>query len=206
MTSRLISLDPSIQSCGVADWIEGCLTRVARISLPIRDDAGLLDRGVEMAAAVLEWVRAGAPRPRWHLISEYPQAYAPGRAGGGPARDLIPMALVIGAVASRCPGEVSEVLPGTWTGGTPKVRSGDPREAPRGVRIWSRLDETERAIAASCLQHDAWDAIGIGLWCLGRFGRRRGQKPGADVTRRCAGCVRDGSDSCGHCLPPDFRA
>jgi hypothetical protein len=38
---------------------------------------------------------------------------------------------------------------------------------PRGRRIWSRLSEAERALCPD--QNDAIDAVGIGLWALGRL-------------------------------------
>jgi hypothetical protein len=180
---RLIGLDPSMRSSGVAVFGRGLLVAADRILIQRDAIAAITARCRAMAVAVLDWVEA--PRgdtdgdtDGWDLATEYPQAYAPGRRGAGPPGDLIPMGLVIGGVAARCPGSVHQYLPGQWTGQLAKTLKGDPRGSPRGERIWSRLDGGERAVAAGCLQHDAWDAIGIGLHHLGRLAPRRGKKPG----------------------------
>lgn len=166
----LVSVDPSIRSTGRALWIDGVLTHVERW----RTVGGDAVTPAERARSVARWLPTAE---RWDLAIELPQVYAPGK-GGGPARDLISVALVVGACAAVCPGEVSTYEPRTWIGALPKATSGDPRESPRGARIWSRLTEAEREVALGVLQHDAWDAIGIGLHHLGRFARRRGRSPG----------------------------
>lgn len=167
----LVSVDPSIRSTGLALWIDGALTRVERW----RTVGGDAVTPAERARLVARWMERDLAEI-WDLAIELPQVYAPGR-GGGPARDLISVALVVGACAAVCPGEVATYEPRSWIGALPKATSGDPRESPRGARIWSRLSEAEREVAVELLQHDVWDAIGIGLHHLGRTRRVRGRSP-----------------------------
>jgi len=203
--TRLIGLDPSMVSPGVAEVRDRRLVRAARLRMSGDAHTTILDASPRLspddlfhrltriapsmtdalsdaarcratASAILDWVYSGQGLD-WDLVTETPQVYAPGRRGAGPPNDLIPMALVIGGVALACPGQVSEYHPGQWTGQLAKSRAGDPRDSPRGARIWSRLDEGEREVAAGCLQHDAWDAIGVLLHHLGRLAPRRGRKP-----------------------------
>lgn len=170
----LVSVDPSIRSTGVALWRAGLLDHVRRW----RPLVGATP--AQRAHSVAGWVVCSVGRETWDLAIELSQVYAPGK-GGGPARDLISVTLVVGACAAVCPGEVTTYEPRAWIGSLPKATAGDPRESPRGARIWSRLGDAEREVAVELLQHDVWDAIGIGLHHLGRFTRRRGSTGGVGV-------------------------
>ena len=77
-----------------------------------------------------------------------------------------------GAVAALLPGaDVACYTPGEWTRGIPKKTTGSAKTGPRALRILSRLSDAERAVVPD--SHDALDAVGLGLYRLGRFERRR---------------------------------
>ena len=135
-----------------------------------------------MARAVYFWLLHDAGRcsrdcPSWmvtDLIAEWPQVYQ--RGGGrtrGDANDVIPLAGVGCALAACFPTiNAKEVSPHEWKGQVPKEAI--------AARVESRLSEAERAAydaglaaVAPSLRHNVSDAVGIGLWGLGRFERRR---------------------------------
>ena len=63
--------------------------------------------------------------------------------------------------------ELHSYRPAEWTGQIPKTTGKNALKSPRAQRILSRLDEIERSLVPN--QHDAIDAIGIGLHHLGRL-------------------------------------
>lgn len=170
----VVSIDPSIRSVGVALWRNGKLRRAKRITVEdvemIEDPAA---RWIRVAYRIIEFV-ADCKHEVHAVIFERPQIY------GGPSEvdqnDLLGLAGVGGAVAmglsvlrahQNVIVRVHSVLPREWSRGLPKIKKGNAWESPRGRQIWARLDETERACAPA--QHDAVDAVGIGLFAIGRF-------------------------------------
>lgn len=104
-------------------------------------------------------------------VFEFPQTYARGKSKGDP-NDLHPLAGVGMCLAGLLYDQVHELVvteykPRDWAGTTPKVTTGDALASIRGVRVWSRLSEVEKAVVE--VSHDSVDAIGIGLKRLGRF-------------------------------------
>lgn len=176
----LLSLDPSINSSGVALFRDGRLTAAAQV--PARVIAGMAQgaRALAMADTIVGWV-IGTKAKITTVAHEWPQIYTGSKSKADPNK-LVGMAVVDGAVdcmlahiaAQR--GEQFEIhtfLPAEWAGQLPKdTHKGAYWKSPRGARIWSRLDDDERAIAAD-VNHDAADAIGIGLHALGRLGAKR---------------------------------
>jgi hypothetical protein len=94
----------------------------------------------------------------------------------GNHNDLIPLAAVGTAVAvmlgnSGVRPRVLSPIPEEWTGQLPKsTAAGEAWRSPRGRRIADRLRPEELALVPT--QHDCVDAVGIGLWALGRFSAR----------------------------------
>ena len=105
------------------------------------------------------------------LVIEWPQVYRAGKSKGDPA-DLLPLVGVGMCLAGLLhPGAIKSPTPAEWIGQLPKSTTGDPWASARGQRIGSRLSDVERGRVVP--SHDAVDAVGIGLYCLGRLERRR---------------------------------
>lgn len=196
--SVLLAVDPSLNSVGAAVYVDGKLKLAERVKLPAASDEERGARCVTMALTILGVIeRASRPIDRGRepfafprsLVFEWPQIYRASKSEGDP-NDLIGLAGVGGAIAGllayrlAVTSELLDVVtpvPATWTGQIPKTiktpggRRKLPRDAstsPRGIRIVSRLDADERAIAAGA-NHDTLDAVGLGLWRLGRYEPRR---------------------------------
>lgn len=178
--SDLLAVDPGLESPGAAVFRDGVLVAAAPIIVPDHvPGASQGQRALAAADAIVNWV-IGLHAKIAIVAHEWPQIYSASKSRANP-NNLIGMAAVDGAVdcafafiaAHR--GEQLELrtyLPAEWAGQLPKdTHKGKYWKSPRGVRIWSRLSDGERAIAPD--QHDAGDAIGIGLHALGRLGVRR---------------------------------
>lgn len=170
-----VALDPSVRDAGLAAFGDAgrlVLAAVLRTTLAAVEHSDLV-RAIEMAelAAELLAVRFLA-RQRMQLVSEWPQVHMAGRSKG-PGSDLLPMAGVAGSVAMALRQRfdlvgICQVVPSGWKGQMTKdVVTG---------RVTSRLSEEERAIMAAgmaeappSVRHNAIEAVGIGLWKLGRF-------------------------------------
>ncbi len=180
----LLVVDPALNSPGAALFRGGVLTAAEKVridpdyaKLPIGERVG------RVAADVVRWVIARNAAPRY-LAVEWPQIYQrthqKGAKRGADNNDLLGLAGVCGAVVgilqlgmARRDVALTVVspTPGEWAGQLPKATTGDAKSSPRALRILSRLSPAERnCVPAS---HDAIDAVGLGLFCLGRFERRR---------------------------------
>lgn len=109
------------------------------------------------------------------LVFERPKIYRESKSKGN-HNDLIPLAAVGTALAvmlgsSGVIPRVMSPMPEDWTGQLPKSTArGEAWSSPRGRRISSRLRPEELALVPD--QHDTVDAVGIGLWALGRLSPR----------------------------------
>jgi hypothetical protein len=102
------------------------------------------------------------------MVLEVPQIYAGG--GKGDPNDLVDIAVAGGVVVGRCTRENTDqdivyCRPRDWKGQRPKAVD---NRYTLGI-----LEESEVAIFDACgvtagLKHNVIDAIGIGLWKLGR--------------------------------------
>lgn len=177
--SDLLAIDPSIESTGVALFRDGRLIAAAHIHPRTVDGMSMAQRALAMADAVVGWV-IGAKGKITAVAHEWPQIYTGSKSRANP-NNLIGMAVVDGAIDCALAfiavqrGEQLELrsfLPAEWAGQLPKdTRKGKYWKSPRGTRIKSRLTDVEWAVAPD--QHDAGDAIGIGLHALGRLGVKR---------------------------------
>jgi hypothetical protein len=173
----LLSLDPSIRSCGVALFRRGILVAAKRLTRAT-SAACTGERAAAMALDVLAWLVDVRADPSC-IAHEWPQIYRATKSKGDP-NDLIAMAGVATGVATglrvaaaarnRCV-EIVSYEPDEWCGQLPKVTKGDPWASPRGQRIASRLQPEERLHVPA--QHDVLDGVGIGLKALERFERVR---------------------------------
>ncbi len=147
----LMAVDPGVKSMGVA-----CFSR----------DNKLLWVELERADSLYEMLGnvSGYVYKNVHTVVERPQVY---RHGPGDPNDLISLALVAGAWGGSADrtGLIEFVLPRQWKGNVPK----DIHQP----KILASLDPDERqlveGIRPKSLRHNVIDAVGIGLWKLGRI-------------------------------------
>lgn len=177
--TTLLAVDPGLLYPAAALFIDGELQAASRVKVP-KDVSKLpvAERCRTIAFLIRDWYR---DPPYWTgranvhdpdtLVVEWMKVYTSDKSEGDP-NDLLPLTGIDCAVAMLFPqAEVLSPIPREWTGNVPKAKKGDPWKSPRGQRVWSRLsvEERNRVIPS----HDAIDAVGIGLWGLGRFERRR---------------------------------
>lgn len=170
----LLAIDPSVRSPGVAlfDTRTNLLVLAARVKVPKSPFPMMA-----AARAIHFWLNA---RTVFQLVFEMPQIYRASKSKGDP-NDLISLAGVAMAVAGLCdlsPSEISAPTPAEWIGNIPKFTTGDVKSSPRAQRILSRLSPDE--LQAVPNQHDAIDAVGLGLHRLGRLEPRRAFSNGRD--------------------------
>lgn len=159
LITYLLAIDPGVHQSAVAAfdlednvYAYSVLVRPGEV-LPAR----LRSTGIAVGRIVIE-------KPR-----SYPKASAIDN------NDLIDLALAGGIVAGRIAGAcydapITELPPATWKGQVPK-----PIHHERLQRLLSdaELQHIQRDMAPipASLQHNLWDAIGLGLYALGRTGR-----------------------------------
>ena len=189
----LLALDPGLNSPGVALFAYGqdaFLRAAARLVIPdafaeLPDGA----RWMSVAHEIASWVNArGRVRT---VVFERPQWYARGKSKGDPNQ----LAGIAGVAANvtglLSPSAVSSPTPAEWIGQLPKTCAtcrankkkcpacfGSAWNTPRGRRIRSRLTPAELALVPD--QNDAIDAVGLGLWKLGRLTPRSTLSNGRD--------------------------
>lgn len=174
----LLAVDPSIRSPGAALFRAGKLVAAARIKFSIDTKLNDAERCLAAADAVAQWANQIGAKPD-AIAFEWPQVYTAAKSKGNP-NDLIPMAGVdlalatgftIAAAMRKVRLQLLSCKPAEWIGQLPKTTRGSAKSSPRAARIMSRLDPGELSVVPD--QHDAIDAIGIGLHFLGRLGVRR---------------------------------
>lgn len=174
----MVALDPGLRMCGVAVFKDKVLVSAQVVH---NDPAHSALRGAKtwlaMAAEVKFVVQPHCPfgdSGDATLVHELMQVYGLGNRKGDPA-DLIELAGVAGAVVGVLdPFHAVSYLPREWKGSTPKK--------VHQVRILSKLDAVEesqiegdltrvkdRSAAEDAVVRNAVDAVGIGLFHLGRL-------------------------------------
>lgn len=194
---NVLSLDPGIRSPGAALWVvtgvqQSRLLACGKVAVKTepggeRDGIPLwtsdAERWIYVARECLIWMLAQAQALGCDrelrvetLVFERPKILRETKSKGS-HNDLIPLAavgtgLAVMLGASGVVPRVVSPLPADWTGQLPKSTArGQAWKSPRGRRIADRLRPDEFALVPS--QHDTVDAVGIGLWALGRFSPRR---------------------------------
>jgi hypothetical protein len=172
MTTWTCALDPGYSSSGA--------TGVAVFADDVLRDAGAL-RGFTGGSACERATRSGLWAASWFrarvvpstaaettLLVEWPQIYAASRSPGDP-NDLLGLAAVCGAVAAVMNwSNLRAIAPREWKGTAPKDVANQ--------RTLARLSDEEKLRLppnAGAALHNAIDAVGLGLWHLGRAERRR---------------------------------
>lgn len=161
---NLIAIDPGINKTGIAVFTDGVLT-ASRLLASLSNSWSRLE---ELRDQLLR----GIGGTNISVVVELPQIYRAVKSKGDP-NDLIKTATVgaylLGVLCEYSPvSETTFVHPGDWC----KIPKSTKKGAVSGRtdKILGCLNEAERARVL--VQHDAIDAVGIGLWKLGRFERK----------------------------------
>lgn len=149
----LVAVDPGTSVVCFATFEGGRLTLVS----------ALRRESVEEMIGALRDLRTDGTGPG-EVVVEVPQVYPSSRAKGNP-NDLIRVALAAGGAAVAVGGVVRLVRPHEWKGSVPKEI--------HNRRTLAKLDREEVEAFEGVdlppyLRHNALDAVGIGLWRLGR--------------------------------------
>jgi hypothetical protein len=169
----IVSFDPGLREAGFAVFSGGLLARAVLIRNPEkvkRDGPAWYSMSQEVGRVFGQPTCFGTPTSweKFAFVSEIPQVYREGQSANVDPADLTNLAGVVGAVIGALnPNEVHTYVPAKWKGQVPKDI--------HNKRILARLDAEERAIldAVKCpasLKHNVIDAVGIGLFHLGRIG------------------------------------
>lgn len=176
-SNNIIAVDNSLNSPGLACFIDGKLVIAERVKPKHASDTVIM-RALETAQLVCSRVMrdkvlaAMIARGDYNVVMEMPQIYNAKTSKANP-NQLLPVAIVGGMIAATLATkqEIFAYTPHEWIGNLPKSTKGDPRESPRGARIWATLNPAEKQISDG-KNHDAFDAIGLGLYHLGRLAKR----------------------------------
>ncbi len=191
--SPILSIDPGARGAGAALWYRGELFAAAYVKNPLKKGIGPRE-AARLALAIEDWEASlptfdglvdggaedSAAEPEL-LVLEWPQTYG-GRSTRGDTNDLFPLAALDGALAAIFEGsEIRAPTPHAWKNNIPKpLKLSEPyiiRE-----RAEARLSEAERSriVWPKNVKHtwDVADALGLGLWALGRFDAAFGRLSG----------------------------
>lgn len=154
MSRRVVSVDPGKNMLGIAFWVGGELREAGWQSV---DSAVIFS-------------------PSEEVVLERPRARRPEDTPGGQAgyQDLIDVAIAGALYAGHCGAPVRLIYPDEWKGGTKKPeRASDPYVVELRCRKILTPEEVARVRLPSARgkQHNVWDAVGLGLFALGRCGR-----------------------------------
>ncbi len=169
---RILCVDPSLRSIGVAVYYDDRLCEAATLKPAVRTTDDIAHRCRAAAMTILEWCRPHQTvDPIAQLVVEWPQVYRAVKSKGDP-NDLLGLAGICAAVAALFEVPVFSYTPAEWAGQLPKATTKKlTAYSPRTKRIMSRLSAVE--LGRVPVQHDALDAIGLGLHHLGRLAPRR---------------------------------
>ncbi len=185
----LLAIDPGMNSPGVALFDPGpsChLIAASRANTLEFVDLPDGERWLRVARVLFAWVNhqmRGRERDMT-VVFERPQWYARGKSKGDPNQlaGIAGVAANVTGILSTYahPLRVMSPTPAEWIGQLPKTCrtckankkkcpacKGSAWMTPRGQRIRSRLTDAELALVPD--QNDAIDAVGLGLWALGRL-------------------------------------
>ena len=159
---RLLCVDPGLRGCGVAEFEGYDLKRAAYVKNPVETGRGY-DAHRALAVAVNMW----SPwQSSVKALIEHPRVYPGSAQQKGDLNDLLDVVAVGAAIGVYFPKPVT-VFPSDWKGNVPKDVMTE--------RIRRAITDEERARIEKCpanLMHNVLDAIGIGLWKLGRINKK----------------------------------
>lgn len=155
---RLLAVDPGIRGCGVAVFDGATLVWAGYVPNPLTTGDGLEEvRRVGYAVLAAAYLRGSPP---WRVVVERPQVYFGTKSN---PNHLLNLTAIAGVIVGRGQGleSVDWVLPRVWKGNVSKEETETLVQQVLGPNELARVTRVE--------SHDAWDAIGIGLYDLGRL-------------------------------------
>lgn len=163
---RVVAVDPGVHMLGIGVFTDSVLEHA---SLMKAENQKLQGPEAWVALARLFAMKFQGPMT---VVMEFPRVYQGGKQGGDPA-DMLELAAVDGALCAAVAGtdvKLVRVFPSDW-----KKQMDKETTTPR---ILQRLQEAgrneEKMIEmAGAKSHNILDAIGVGLYYLGRFEKRR---------------------------------
>lgn len=170
----LIAIDPGLRGCGLAVFKSGILYRAEYVRNHDEKNRGPVAHMV-MAECVAHAAQdcVGYDTTPTHITVEFPQIYS------GPQKAIDPNDLLdVAGVASACMATVAAWLSihdadCRWT--LPAGWKGNIKKEIMTNRISASLTPAERGliVSAGAKDHNTLDAVGIGLWQLGRLNQRK---------------------------------
>lgn len=160
----LVSIDPGV-AAGVAVWEDRELASAWLVQST--GAAEFVDHSKTIIATLR--YRFGAALEGARLICEVPQIYHQSKQKGD-QNDLIYLTLLVGAIAVRFApiGEVTLVTPFDWKKNTPKEVMTKRTQAVLSPAEQARIELPR----ATKIQHNVWDAVGIGYYHLKKGNKR----------------------------------
>lgn len=161
----LLALDPGTEQAGIAVFRNGKLDDVDVLRVQA-SQGNKEQRASFMARKVILWAEKAKATKSTKIVMEYPQIYRHGAGADVDPDDVLALVLVVGHVWGACHAmdgnDVSLVRPAAWKGQVPK--------RIMNARIVATLDVTERDLVERNVKsnHNALDAVGVGLWALRR--------------------------------------
>lgn len=172
--SILLAVDPGIRGCGAALFSDKLLLKAAYVKNPVKKGTGPF-AAREMATAVILWTKTWATLPD-EYVCEWPQIYRAEHQKGD-QNDLLGLAAVDTALAA-----LLGHLPESKVTHFP-VRTWKHQQTKQITKLWlfgnefteARLSKEEQSKIADngAMVHNTYDAIGIGLYHLGRYEPKR---------------------------------
>lgn len=172
--ATILAIDPSLADTGVAVLRaikpgQPHQVQYARLAAQTATTDILSARVDRMVATVRGVAHSVLIDPPHAVIIELPRIHVVTRGGKADPADIIRLAVLVGALCQHWTqvGSIVRLIePADWKGQTPK----DVTEK----RCRAILTESEFRVidlpGAKTKQHNVWDAIGIGLWSIGRYG------------------------------------
>lgn len=162
----LVCVDPGLRGLGLAMFRSGTLEFATYVVNLDKDGRGP-SAHCRLAESVLEFVEEPLVSEQAHFLVEFPQVYP------GPSKidvnDLLDIAGVASSVTTILSGfgyKCQATLPRAWKGNIKKEIMTE--------RIRASLTDLERGrmVSVGAKDHNTLDAIGLGLWRLGRLNRK----------------------------------
>ena len=165
--TTLLAIDGSLRCCGLALFRDARLAWTGAVKWARGRKCGDAERAACIAAEAYRMLPVSTTDA---VIYEWPQVY---EGSDADPNDLFGILAVSGDLVGRlAPKDVTSVLPRIWTAGIPKKVDGklprNPHTSPRAKAIARRLSGAELAVYEGAKTNDEIDAVGIGLYSLGR--------------------------------------
>jgi Holliday junction resolvasome RuvABC endonuclease subunit len=156
---HILSIDPGLSGTGWAEWWDGKLTRVGVVPATKTPESGLLADQCEQVADRLKRM-LDKPLFMDEVYIEMPQMMTNVKGIAAQAGAVYKLAFLVGYLAREfLPGTVHTVTVAEWKGQLPKDVVQRRIERDLGKRTCEKLN----------IKSHAWDAVGIGLWAVGRW-------------------------------------